>query len=104
MSLVDDTLSLRPQCVLVPRPVMPAELKISATGQYDADVGLCATAIAAIGCAQLGGRQRRGHGTSIRSGRDAPVGTVLHDLTCSAWATPRASPQAKFPRNREAKR
>ena len=69
VGLVDDLLRLGSQSFLVPRPVVATELKIGSTGQDDTYVRLSATAIAAIGTAEFGGRQGRGHGTSWQWGQ-----------------------------------
>jgi hypothetical protein len=79
MRLVDDVLDLGTERIFVARPMMTAELQVTAGGEYDANVGLSVAAIAAIGGAQLGGRQRRGHGTSSLGGGTLPP--RVHSLT-----------------------
>lgn len=91
MRLVDDVLRLGTERIFVARPMMTAELQVTACGEYDANVGLSVAAIAAIGGAQLRGRQRRGHGTSSVGGGALPPSA--HSLT-------RHSPGDTFTRGR----
>jgi hypothetical protein len=67
VGLVDDLDGLWAKDIFVPAPVVATEEKVSASGQHDTNVRLSAAAIAAVGCAQSGCGQCRGHmpGTSL---------------------------------------
>jgi hypothetical protein len=67
MSLVDNFNGLRTKNIFMVVPVMATKKQIRAAGKHYANIGLCVTAIATIGCGECGCSHRGIHGNSSNS-------------------------------------